>query len=200
MIRAYLASGNSHKVTEVQRILTRLGVEIDLLSADGVDGFDSIVENGSTFAANALIKARAVCEVTGVAAIADDSGICVDALNGMPGIFSARWAGRHGDDSANLHLLLRQLADVPDSRRTASFWCSVALVLPDGSEAIVEGDVQGRLLRAPAGESGFGYDPIFVPDGFTCTTAQMSAEEKDTISHRGRALSALAPILIEMLR
>ena len=131
--------------------------------------------------------------------MADDSGLCVDALNGMPGILSARWAGRHGDDDANLDLLLGQLADIPDGRRTAAFHCAAAVALPDGTERAVEGVIDGVLIRDRRGENGFGYDPIFVPLGYQVTTAQMTSDEKDAISHRGQAMRALAPVLAELL-
>jgi XTP/dITP diphosphohydrolase len=138
-----------------------------------------------------------VSAATGLAAVADDSGICVDELNGMPGILSARWAGRHGDDEANLQLLLGQLADTPDERLAAHFTCVIALVRPDGSQHVVQGEMHGRLVREPRGANGFGYDPIFVPDGFTQTSAELSASQKDAISHRGKALRALVPLLAE---
>jgi XTP/dITP diphosphohydrolase len=173
-----------------------------------------VAETGRTFAANAVLKARSAAEFTGLPAVADDSGLCVDALNGMPGVLSARWAGRHGDDRANLDLVLAQLADVPDPDRGAYFACAAALVLPDGTERVVEGRLYGRLTRQPRGTNGFGYDPIFMPDsaglttaglttaGLTTaglTTAEMQPAAKDAISHRGRALRALAPVIAELL-
>jgi XTP/dITP diphosphohydrolase len=154
-----------------------------------------VAETGATFEENALLKARAVAAATGVPAVADDSGLCVDALNGMPGIFSARWAGKHGDDEANLDLVLGQLQDVPDERRGAKFACAAALALPDGAAETVLGTVTGVLLRERRGSNGFGYDPIFLPHGFDRTTAEMSAAEKDAISHRGQALRGLLPAL-----
>jgi XTP/dITP diphosphohydrolase len=154
-----------------------------------------VAETGRSFTDNALLKARATAAFTGLPAVADDSGLCVDALNGMPGVLSARWSGSHGDDEANLQLLLAQLADVPAGERGAQFVCVAALVLPSGVEHLTEGTVRGQLTRSPRGSNGFGYDPIFVPDGFELTTAQMSAEEKDKISHRGKALRALAPVI-----
>ena len=147
------------------------------------------------FAENATLKAVAVAAATGFPAVADDSGLCVEALNGMPGILSARWAGQHGADDANLDLVLAQVSDIPDERRGASFACAAALAVPDGVVEVVEGRVFGRLLRERRGTSGFGYDPIFLPDGFDRTTAEMSAAEKDAISHRGQALRALLPAL-----
>jgi XTP/dITP diphosphohydrolase len=158
-----------------------------------------VAETGTTFAENALLKARAVAAATGVAAVADDSGLCVDALGGMPGVLSARWAGRHGDDKANLDLVLAQLSDVPDERRTAHFVCAAALALPSGGSRVAEGRLDGVLVRAPRGTNGFGYDPIFVPHGDRRTTAEMSPAEKDAISHRGRAFRALAPAIAELL-
>lgn len=190
-----LASRNAKKAVEMQRILAEAGLEIQVRSVVEFDGVPEVAETGATFEANALLKARAVAVATGSPAVADDSGICVDELNGMPGILSARWAGRHGDDDANLQLLLDQLADTPDERLGAQFRCVIALVNPDGTEHVVDGEMRGRLIRDRRGSNGFGYDPIFVPDGFTQTSAELSAAEKDAISHRGKALRALAPLL-----
>ena len=193
MSKVVLASRNQKKIVEVRRILAEVGSTIELLGLDDLDiDVEDVPETGATFMENALIKARSVVEQTGFAALADDSGLVVDALNGMPGVLSARWAGRHGDDDANLELVINQISDVPDERRGGGFVCAVALVRPGGVIIESEGIVRGRLLREPAGENGFGYDPIFVPDGYTVTTAQMSAAEKDSLSHRGRALRALA--------
>jgi XTP/dITP diphosphohydrolase len=153
------------------------------------------VEDGLTFTANALLKARNAARATGLPAVADDSGLCVAALGGAPGVFSARWAGGHGDDAANLALLLDQLRDVPDGGRAAWFECAAALALPDGREVVERGKMAGRLARAPRGEGGFGYDPILIPDGFDVTSAELSPEQKNAISHRGRALRALAPAI-----
>ena len=197
--RVVLATKNRHKLDELHRILSRAGLDVELLGADAFPDLPDIPETESSFAGNALLKAREICRVTGLPAIADDSGLCVDALNGMPGIFSARWAGRHGDDAANLALLLGQLSDVPDRRRTAAFHCSAAIALPDGTERVVEGTIEGVIIREPRGANGFGYDPIFVPLGHKVTTAEMASEEKDAISHRGRALEALAPVVRELL-
>jgi XTP/dITP diphosphohydrolase len=158
-----------------------------------------VAETGLTFTENALLKARAVAAYTGLAAVADDSGLCVDALNGMPGVLSARWAGRHGADHANLELVLAQLADIPAGHRGAQFACAAALVLPSGAEHVAEGLLEGSLATAPRGTNGFGYDPIFVPDGYEITTAQMDPADKDKISHRGRALRHLAPIIAALL-
>ena len=190
-----LASRNAKKAVEMQRILAQAGLEIQVRSVAEFDGVPEVAETGATFEANALLKARAVLAATGLPAVADDSGICVDELNGMPGILSARWAGRHGDDDANLQLLLDQLADTPDERLGAQFRCVIALVTPDGTEHVVDGEMRGQLIRDRRGSNGFGYDPIFVPDGFTQTSAELSAAEKDAISHRGKALRALVPLL-----
>ena len=204
-VRLVLATRNNHKVDEVQRILAQADslthLNIELLPATQFANAPEVVEDGATFAANAALKAVALARVTGLPAIADDSGLCVDALNGMPGIFSARWSGPQGDsgrDVANLELVLAQTADVPDSRRAASFHCAVALALPDGQVRLVEGRVDGRLVRQPRGEHGFGYDPIFQPDGLEQTTAELDPASKDAISHRGRALRALVPVLQEV--
>jgi XTP/dITP diphosphohydrolase len=188
-----LATANEKKLAELARILDAARVAVDLAGRGEFPGAPEVAEIGATFAENALLKARAMAAFTGLPAVAEDSGLCVDALNGMPGVLSARWTGRHGDDAGNLRLVLAQLADVPDDRRRAHFACAAALVLPSGREHVSEGTVYGRLTREPRGTGGFGYDPIFVPDGSELTTAQMSPEAKDAISHRGRALRALAP-------
>lgn len=194
-----LATRNRKKLDELQRILEAAGLDIELLGIDAFPDAPEVAETESTFAGNALLKARAIAQATGLPAVADDSGLCVDALNGMPGVLSARWAGGHGDDEANLDLVLAQISDVPDRRRTASFRCAAAVALPDGTERVVEGSIDGELLRERRGTNGFGYDPIFVPLGHDMTTAQMSAEEKDAISHRGQAMRALAPVLADLL-
>ena len=194
-----LATRNRKKLDELHRILEAEGLDVEILSLDAFPDAPEVPETESTFAGNALLKARAIAQATGLPAVADDSGLCVDALNGMPGVLSARWAGAHGDDDANLDLVLAQIGDVPDQRRGASFMCAAAVALPDGTERVVEGSIEGRLLRERRGENGFGYDPIFVPLGQDITTAQMSAEEKDAISHRGRALRSLAPVLADLL-
>jgi XTP/dITP diphosphohydrolase len=195
--RVVLATRNPGKVRELRRILAAYDVE--LVGLDAFPEVADVAETGATFEANALLKARAVCAATGLVAVADDSGLAVDALNQMPGVLSARWAGRHGDDAANLDLVLAQLTDVPDDRRGAAFVCAAAAVAPDGTETVVEARLTGMLLRQPRGEGGFGYDPIFVPDGETRTTAEMSAAEKDAISHRGQAFRALATQLPALL-
>ena len=199
MSRLVLATHNQHKVGELRRILADAGVQHELVGTDEYPELPDVAETGVTFAENALLKAHAVAAATGLPAIADDSGLCVDVLGGMPGVFSARWAGRHGDDDANLDLVLAQLADVPDDRRGAHFACAAALALPGGGQHVVEGRLVGSLIRERRGAGGFGYDPIFVPDGERRTTAEMSAAEKDAISHRGRAFRALAESLDALL-
>lgn len=195
--RILLATRNGKKLAELQRILDQaLGAHaVTLVGLDEVPAYPEAPETGLTFAENALIKAREGVRHTGLPTVADDSGLAVDALNGMPGVFSARWAGRHGDDAANLDLLLGQLADVPDEHRGAAFVCAAALVLPGGREHLVDGRQVGRLLRAPRGTGGFGYDPIFVAEGETRTNAELTPEEKDAISHRGKAFRALAKLV-----
>src|SRR5215469_16830727 len=197
--RLVLATANRRKLTELARILADEHAEVALASLAEFPGAPDVAETGATFADNALLKARAIAAFTGLPAVADDSGICADALNGMPGVLSARWAGRHGDDRANLRLVLAQLADVPTGRRGAHFAAAAALVLPSGREHVTEGTVSGRITDAPRGTNGFGYDPIFVPASAELTTAEMSEEAKDAISHRGRALRALAPVIAELL-
>ena len=194
-----LATRNAAKLRELARILGAedRGAQIRLAGLDEFPGAPDVPETGATFEENALLKARAIADYTGLPAVADDSGLCVDALNGMPGVLSARWAGGHGDDQANLELVLAQVADVPDARLGAQFVCAAALVAPrpGAREWVVTGQVEGRLIRAPRGSGGFGYDPIFLPDGFGQTTAEMTAEAKDAISHRGRAFRALTPFI-----
>jgi len=197
--RLVLATANPHKITELTRILAVGHVDVQVSSLAEFPGAPDVAETGATFAANALLKAHAIARFTGLPAVADDSGICIDALNGMPGVLSARWSGRHGDDAANLRLVLAQLADVPDERRGARFVCAAALVLPDGREHVSEGVVTGRLIREPRGQNGFGYDPIFVPDSARITTAEMDPADKDRISHRGKALRGLAPVIAALL-
>jgi XTP/dITP diphosphohydrolase len=192
-----LATRNAAKLRELARILgaENHGAQIRLTGLDEFPGAPDVPETGATFEENALLKARAIADYTGLPAVADDSGLCVDALGGMPGVLSARWAGGHGDDQANLELVLAQVADVPDTRLGARFVCAAALVVPKVGEWVVTGQVEGRLIRAPRGSGGFGYDPIFLPHGFDQTTAEMTAEAKDAISHRGRAFRALAPFI-----
>lgn len=194
-----LATRNRDKLAELRRILEAGRVPVTVSDLDEFPGTPEVAETGITFEENALLKARAVAAFTGLPAVADDSGLCVDALNGMPGVLSARWSGRHGDDEANLRLVLGQMADTPADRRSAHFECAAALVLPSGAEHVTEGVVEGWLTDAPRGTNGFGYDPIFVPEGYELTTAQMNPDEKDKISHRGRALRALAPVIAALL-
>ena len=198
MTRVVLASRNAYKIEEMSRILDGAGLHVEVLGLDAFGEVPDVPETEPTFGGNALLKARAVCLATGHPAVSDDSGLCVDALNGMPGVLSARWSGG-GDDVANLELVLAQLADTPDDRLGAQFRCAVALVLPDGREAVVDGEMRGHLVRAPRGTNGFGYDPIFVPDGETRTSAELTSAEKDAISHRGNALRALVPVLRQLL-
>jgi len=195
--RLVLATRNAHKVEELADILRATGADVELVPLP--DDAPDVVEDGLTFAENALKKARSAAAATGLPSVADDSGLCVDALNGMPGVFSARWAGGGRDDAANLQLVLDQVADVPDEHRGAHFACAAALVLPSGEERVVEGRVTGVLIRRPRGTGGFGYDPAFVPRGHELTTAEMPAEQKNAISHRGEAFRALAPVLRELL-
>jgi XTP/dITP diphosphohydrolase len=210
-----LATRNEGKLRELARILgaeqSDAAAMIRLASLESFPGAPDVPETGATFEENALLKARAIAAYTGQAAVADDSGICVDALNGMPGVLSARWAGGHGDDQANLDLVLAQVADIPQDRLGAQFVCAAALVVPAADpgtsadqgtqgEWVVTRKLAGRLIRTRRGTGGFGYDPIFVPDGFEQTTAEMTAEAKDAISHRGQAFRALAPLITEALR
>jgi XTP/dITP diphosphohydrolase len=192
-----LATRNEKKLAELQRILDgELGLgEIALQGLTDVPPYDEVPETGLTFVDNALLKAREGVRHTGLPTVADDSGLAVDALNGMPGVFSARWSGRHGDDQANLDLVLAQLSDVDDDNRGARFVCAAALVLPDGVEFTMLGEMIGHLARAPRGTGGFGYDPIFVAEGNTRTNAELDPEEKDAISHRGKAFRDLAAIV-----
>jgi XTP/dITP diphosphohydrolase len=194
-----LATRNRHKIDELHAILAATGIEVELLGVADFPDLPDVRETGVTFAENALLKAVDVAGRTGLPAIADDSGLCVHVLGGAPGIFSARWAGRHGDDKANLDLLLAQLADVADTHRQAHFACAAALALPGGGQVVREGRIDGTLLHAPRGTNGFGYDPIFLPDGYDRTTAEMPAEEKNAISHRTRAFQALAKDLANLL-
>jgi XTP/dITP diphosphohydrolase len=199
--RVVLATRNAHKVAELSRILAKTAAGITLVGLDEFPDAPEVPETGLTFADNALLKARAIANFTGLPAVADDSGLAVDALHGMPGVFSARWSGKHGDDQANLDLVLGQLADV--SERGAQFICVAALAVPRQQPApgeqprewTVTGVLSGELTRAPRGANGFGYDPIFVPEGAQTTTAELAPEAKDAISHRGRAFRAIAPVV-----
>lgn len=193
-----VASRNAKKLVELQRVLDAAGVVgLRLLSLSDVPEYPEAPETGATFEENALAKARDGFAATGIACIADDSGVSVDALNGMPGVLSARWAGRHGDDAANLSLLLGQIQDVPDSRRGAAFVSCCALVSAEGS-VVVRGEWPGAIAREPRGSGGFGYDPVFVPAGGSVSAAELTAAEKDAASHRGRALAQLVPALREL--
>jgi XTP/dITP diphosphohydrolase len=194
--RILLASRNAKKLAELRRILAPALPDVEVVGLDDVPRYDEVPESGATFDENALIKAREGHRHTGLPTVADDSGLTVAALNGMPGVLSARWAGGHGDDEANLRLVLDQLRDVPDDRLDAAFVCAVAYV--DGQrEVVTHGRMPGRLVRAPRGRNGFGYDPIFVPAGDERTSAELPTEEKDAISHRGQALRALAAMLAQ---
>ncbi|PRW62889.1 RdgB/HAM1 family non-canonical purine NTP pyrophosphatase [Actinopolyspora mortivallis] len=200
MSRLLLATRNTKKLVELRRILEDAGVgDVEVVGLDDVPEFPEAPETGATFEENALAKATDAVRATGLPAVADDSGLSVDALNGMPGVLSARWAGGHGDDRANLELVLGQLRDVPDERRGAAFVAAAALVTPDGSETVVRGTWPGRIVREPRGTNGFGYDPIFVPEGESRTSAELSSAEKDADSHRGRALRELLPHLRQLV-
>jgi len=194
-VTVVLATRNPGKVLELRRLLAACDVELV-----GADSYEPGPETGASYADNALAKAQEAVRHTGLPAVADDSGLSVDALNGMPGILSARWAGRHGEDQANLQLVLDQLADVPVGRRGAAFVCAAAYALPDGRSHVVQAELRGNLLTGPRGSGGFGYDPIFVPAGLQVTSAELSASDKDAISHRGQAFRALAPLLAAALR
>ncbi|MDN6487679.1 RdgB/HAM1 family non-canonical purine NTP pyrophosphatase [Ancrocorticia populi] len=197
-MRIVLGTRNEHKVAELRNILQPLLADLDVIGAREFD-LPEPVEDEVTFAGNALIKARQITRETGLIAIADDSGICVDAMGGAPGVFSARWSGKHGDDDANLQLLLHQMGDVPDRYRGAEFRCAAALVTPDGVELVEEGVMRGTLMREKQGANGFGYDPIFMPEGLSVSSAEISPAEKDAISHRGKAFRALAPHIASVL-
>lgn len=193
-----MATHNQHKVGELRQILSGLLEAGDVIGA-GEAGAPDVAETGVTFAQNALLKARAVAAHTGLIAVADDSGLAVDILGGAPGIFSARWAGRHGDDTANLNLLLDQLADIAPEHRRARFVCAAALATPEGTDVVEHGYLPGVLLTEPRGSGGFGYDPILVPDGPDLSCAELSPTEKNAISHRGQAFRALATHLGPLL-
>ncbi|MGW2304955.1 RdgB/HAM1 family non-canonical purine NTP pyrophosphatase [Streptomyces sp. NPDC001809] len=199
MTRLILATRNAGKITELHAILADAGLDLELVGADAYPEIPDVKETGVTFAENALLKAHALARATGLPAVADDSGLCVDVLNGAPGIFSARWSGTHGDDRANLDLLLAQLSDIADEHRGAHFACAAALALPDGTERVVEGTMPGTLRHTPAGTNGFGYDPILQPQGHEVTCAELTPAEKNAISHRGQAFRALVPIVRELL-
>ncbi|MFI6959143.1 RdgB/HAM1 family non-canonical purine NTP pyrophosphatase [Nocardia sp. NPDC050408] len=194
--RVLVASRNAKKLNELRRILADAGIAgIEIVGLGDVPAYDEAPETGATFEENALAKARDGAAATGLPCVADDSGIAVDALNGMPGVLSARWSGVHGDDAANNALLLAQLGDVPDERRGAQFVSTCALVVPGGTEIVVRGEWPGVIGRKPVGDGGFGYDPLFIPTGGDVTAAQLTPAEKDAVSHRGRALTQLLPAL-----
>lgn len=197
--RLVLATRNQGKVVELRRILQGAQLDVELVDLGAFPELEDVKETGVTFAENALLKAHATAGATGLPAVADDSGLAVDVLGGSPGVFSARWSGTHGRDDANLELLLAQIGDVGDEHRAAHFACAAAFAHPDGREHVVFGTLPGRIIRERRGSNGFGYDPIFVPDGESRSTAEMSAAEKDAISHRGRAFRALADELAHLL-
>lgn len=199
-VRLLLATRNAKKLVELRRILVSSAITgVQVVGLDDVPPFPEVPETAATFEENALAKAWDAATATGLAAVADDSGLEVDALNGMPGVLSARWAGRHGDDAANLRLVLDQLVDVPEGRRGAAFVCAAALVVPSGTQIVVRGQWRGTLSCVARGGNGFGYDPIFVPEGDQRTSAELDPAEKDAVSHRGQALRALLPALRQLL-
>lgn len=199
-----VASRNAKKLRELRRVLDRAGIDgIDLIGLDEMPPFPEAPETGATFEENAAAKARDGALATGLPCVADDSGLEIDALRGMPGVLSARWSGTHGNDDANTALVLNQLADVPDERRGGAFVSACALAAPTGNDTavtVVRGEWRGTIERAPRGTNGFGYDPIFRPDGDERTAAELSTEEKDAASHRGRALALLIPALEALVR
>ena len=197
--RLLLATRNAGKLAELRRLLADAVPGVEVVGLRDVPEYPEAPETGATFAENALLKAREAVRHTGLPAVADDSGIAVDALNGMPGVLSARWSGRHGDDAANTALLLAQVADVPDERRGAAFVCAAALVTPEGAEAVLERQWRGRVVREARGTNGFGYDPVFLPDGLELTSAELEPAEKDARSHRGQAFAALVPEVARLL-
>ena len=196
-MKLVLATRNQGKIIELQRIIAEVMPGVELIGTDSFPNLDDVEETEDSFIGNALLKAHAVAKATGLPAIADDSGLSVNALNGAPGIFSARYAGTHGDDLANLNKVLENMEGILD--RSAAFHCAAAFAKPDGFELVVEEKLLGRLTTTPIGESGFGYDPIFIPDGFEITTAQMNPALKDQISHRGMAFRALVPQVLSAL-
>ncbi len=200
MTRLLLATRNAGKLAELQRLLAGAVPGVQVVGLRDVPEYPEAPETGATFTENALLKAREAVRWTGLPAVADDSGLTVDALNGMPGVLSARWSGRHGDDDANTALLLGQLADIPDERRGAAFVCAAALVTPEGVEHVLERQWRGTVIREKRGGNGFGYDPVFVPEGLTVTSAELEPAEKDARSHRGQAFDALVPVIAGTLR
>jgi XTP/dITP diphosphohydrolase len=198
--RVVLATKNAQKLAELRRIVAAEAPGVQVLGLADVAAYPEPAETERTFEGNALLKARACVAATGLPALADDSGLAVDVLNQMPGVRSARWAGPGASDEENNELLLRQLADVPAAERTARFLCAMALVLPDGTEHVRVGDMRGRIGVCPAGHNGFGYDPLFVANGYTMTNGELEPSVKDAISHRGRAVRAILPVLVTELR
>jgi XTP/dITP diphosphohydrolase len=194
-----LATNNAHKLAELRRLVAGARPDVRVLGLADVRAYPEPAETERTFEGNALLKARACVRVTGLPALADDSGLAVDVLNGMPGVRSARWSGAGATDAENNALLLRQLDDVPPAERTAHFACAVALVLPDGTEHVTTGRMDGVLLAAPVGDNGFGYDPLFVADGHELSNGQLDPEVKDATSHRGLAVRAMVPVLVSEL-
>jgi XTP/dITP diphosphohydrolase len=199
---AVLATRNPHKLVELRRILAEAELDIELIDIGEAERRLSVTvpevpETGATFEDNARLKSEAVCLATGLPALADDSGLCVDALNGMPGVLSARWSGPRADDVSNLALVLGQIVDIPMERRGAQFKCAAAFTCPEQGTTVVVGTLEGSLIGEPRGRNGFGYDPIFVPEGYDVTTAEMTGEQKDAISHRGRAFRRLALCLAD---
>ena len=194
-----LATNNAHKLAELRRLVAAARPDVRVLGLADVPAYPEPAETERTFEGNALLKARACVRVTGLPALADDSGLAVDVLNGMPGVRSARWAGPDASDADNNDLLLRQLVGVPGEERTARFLCAMALVLPDGTEHVRVGAMSGQVGTAPVGDNGFGYDPLFVADGNTVTNGELDAAAKDAISHRGRAVRAIVPVVVAEL-
>ncbi|MFJ5292912.1 RdgB/HAM1 family non-canonical purine NTP pyrophosphatase [Streptomyces sp. NPDC088348] len=194
-----LATRNPGKLVELKTILAEAALPYDLVSADAYPDIPDVKETGVTFAENALLKAHTLARATGLPAIADDSGLCVDVLNGAPGIFSARWAGRHGDDEANLRLLLAQLSDIDHPHRAARYTCAAALALPDGTEHVTRGELPGVLRTVAEGTGGFGYDPAFQPEGETLTNAQLPPERQHLFNHRAAAFRKLVPVIRELV-
>lgn len=198
-VKVVLATNNAKKLAELRRIVASAAPEIEVLALADLPPYPEPAETGVTFEENALLKARACVTATGLPALADDSGLAVDRLNGMPGVRSARWSGAEAGDASNNELLLRQLFDLTGDQRRAHFHCAMALALPDGTEQVCLGTMSGRLLEAPVGQNGFGYDPLFVADGYDQTTAELDPAAKDAISHRGRAIAAIVPVLVAEL-
>ena len=198
--RLVLATRNAGRIVEFRRILEEIAPgAIDLIGVDQFPELGDVEETEDSFRGNALLKARTIAQATDLPAIADDSGLCVDAMNGSPGIYSARWAGVHGDDAANIEKVLGQLGDIPAGKRGARFTCVSAFAIPGGEETTEEGILQGEILMSPIGSNGFGYDPIFRPVGYDLSLAQLEAHTKDAISHRGQSLRAIAPRVARML-